>query len=135
MSSPRWACFPAIDSQAQDPAAELEKLGGATVILSTLTNAKALAAAVDGRAPAGKLIINGVPEAPFEVAALPLIVGRRSIVGWPSGSGMDSEDTLRFSALTGVRPMIETFPLDNAAAFDRMMSGKARFRVVITTGA
>ncbi len=125
-----------IDSTAQDPAAELQKLGGAAVILSTLTNADALAAAVNGLAPNGKLIINGVPDKPFELSTIPLIMGRRSIVGWPSGTGMDSEDTLNFSALAGIRPMVETYPLDRAAdAFDRMMSGKARFRVVITTGA
>jgi len=125
-----------IDSTTQDPAAELQKLGGAKVILSTLTNAEALASAVAGLGPNGKLIINGVPEKAFEVNAVALIMGARSIVGWPSGTGMDSEDTLNFSALTGVKPMIETYPLDKAAeAFDRMMSGKARFRVVLTTGA
>ncbi len=124
-----------IDSVAQDPAVELQKLGGALVILSTLTSAEALAASVNGLAPAGKVIIVGVPEKPFEVNAVPLVLGRRSIAGWPSGTGMDSEDTLKFSALTGVKPMIETYPLEQAeAAYDRMMSGKARFRVVITTG-
>jgi D-arabinose 1-dehydrogenase-like Zn-dependent alcohol dehydrogenase len=125
-----------IDSTRQDPAAELQKLGGAVVILSTLTNADALAGALGGLAQGGKLIIVGVPEKPFPVDATPLLLGRRSIDGWPSGTGMDSEDTLNFSALTGIRPMTETYPLDKAAeAFDRMMSGKARFRVVVTTGA
>ncbi len=125
-----------IDSTTQDPAKELQKLGGATVILSTLTNADALASAVGGLAPGGKLIINGVPEEPFEANAMALVGGRRSIVGWPSGTGMDSEDTLNFSALTGIKPMIETYPLEKAEeAYNRMMSGKARFRVVITTGA
>jgi D-arabinose 1-dehydrogenase-like Zn-dependent alcohol dehydrogenase len=125
-----------IDSTKQDPATELQKLGGAAVILSTLTNADALAAAVNGLGPNGKLIINGVPDKPFELNTVPLILGRRSIVGWPSGTGMDSEDTLKFSALAGIKPMIETYPLEKAAeAFDRMMSGKARFRVVLTTGA
>ncbi len=124
-----------IDSTTQDPAAELQKLGGAVVILSTLTSAEALASAVGGLAPGGKLIINGVPEKPFNVDALALIGGRRSIVGWPSGTGMDSEDTLNFSALTGIKPMIETYPLEQAEeAYNRMMSGKARFRVVIATG-
>jgi D-arabinose 1-dehydrogenase-like Zn-dependent alcohol dehydrogenase len=124
-----------IDSTTQDLAAELQKLGGAVVILSTLTNADALAAAVNGLAPAGKLIINGVPEKPFNVNTLPLILGRRSIVGWPSGTGMDSEDTLNFSALAGVKPMVEVYPLEQAAAaFDRMMSGKALFRVVLGVG-
>ena len=125
-----------IDSTSQNPAAELQKLGGARIILSTLTNADALAAAVNGLGPNGKLIIVGVPDKPFEVSAVPLIMGNRSVAGWPSGTGMDSEDTLNFSALTGVKPMIETYPLDRAAeAFDHMMSGKARFRVVLTTGA
>ena len=124
-----------IDSTTQDPAAELQKLGGATVILSTLTSADALAAAVGGLAPAGKLIILGVPDKPLNVDTIPLILGHRSIVGWPSGTGMDSEDTLNFSALTGIKPMIETYPLEQAAeAFDRMMSGKARFRVVLAIG-
>jgi D-arabinose 1-dehydrogenase-like Zn-dependent alcohol dehydrogenase len=124
-----------IDSAAQDPAAELQKLGGAAVILSTLTSADALAAAVNGLGPNGKLVILGVPEKPFNVNALPLILGNRSIAGWASGTGMDSEDTLNFSSLTGVKPMIETYPLERAEeAYDRMMSGKARFRAVLTTG-
>jgi D-arabinose 1-dehydrogenase-like Zn-dependent alcohol dehydrogenase len=124
-----------IDSTTQDVAAELQKVGGATVILSTLTDAKSLEVAVNGLGLNGKLIIVGVPEKPFEVSVLPLIMGNRAIAGWASGTGMDSEDTLNFSALAGVRPLIETYPLEQAAeAFDRMMSGKARFRVVITTG-
>jgi D-arabinose 1-dehydrogenase-like Zn-dependent alcohol dehydrogenase len=123
-----------IDSTTQDPAAELQKLGGAVVILSTLTSADALASAVGGLAPGGKLIVVGAPDKPFEVNGLALIGGRRSIVGWPSGTGMDSEDTLNFSALTGIKPTIETYPLEQAEeAYNRMMSGKARFRVVITT--
>jgi D-arabinose 1-dehydrogenase-like Zn-dependent alcohol dehydrogenase len=121
-----------IDSTTQDPAKELQQLGGAKVILATVTNADALAGAVGGLAPTGKLIINGVPDKPFNLDTLPLIMGRRSVVGWPSGTGMDSEDTLRFSALTGIKPMNEVYPLEKAAdAFDRMMSGKARFRVVL----
>jgi D-arabinose 1-dehydrogenase-like Zn-dependent alcohol dehydrogenase len=125
-----------IDSTAQDFAAELQKLGGAAVILSTLTNAESLTAAVGGLGPNGTLIIVGVPDKPFEVTAVSLIMGNRSIDGWASGTGMDSEDTLNFSALAGVKPMIETYSLEKAAeAFDRMMSGKARFRVVLTTGA
>jgi D-arabinose 1-dehydrogenase-like Zn-dependent alcohol dehydrogenase len=124
-----------IDSTKQDAMAELQKLGGAVVILSTVTDAATLATAVNGLAPNGKLIINGVPEKPLDVNTLPMVLGRRSIVGWPSGTGMDCEDTLRFSALAGIRPMIETFPLERAAeAYDRMMSGKARFRAVIVTG-
>jgi D-arabinose 1-dehydrogenase-like Zn-dependent alcohol dehydrogenase len=125
-----------IDSTTQDPAKELQKLGGAVVILSTLTNAEALASAVLGIVPGGKLIVVGVPDKPFEVNAGVLVIPRRSIAGWPSGTGMDSEDTLNFSALTGIKPMIETYPLEKAEeAFNRMMSGKARFRVVLTTGA
>jgi len=125
-----------IDSTSQDVAAELQKLGGATVILSTLTDAGALAAAVGGLGPNGKLIIVGVPEKPIELDTVPMILGNRSVAGWASGTGMDSEDTLKFSALTGVKPQIELYPLEKAPeAFDRMMSGKARFRVVITTGA
>jgi D-arabinose 1-dehydrogenase-like Zn-dependent alcohol dehydrogenase len=117
-------------------AAELQKLGGAAVILSTLTSAEALAAAIGGLGANGKLIIVGVPEKPFELNAVQLVLERRSIAGWPSGTGLDSEEALNFSAMTGVRPQIETFPLQRAAeAFDRMMSGKARFRVVLTTGA
>jgi len=124
-----------IDSTTQDPARELQRLGGAVVILSTLTNAEALASAVGGLAPGGKMIIVGVPDKPFEVNVGVLVLPRRTIVGWPSGTGMDSEDTLNFSALSGIKPMIETYPLEKAEeAFNRMMSGKARFRVVLTTG-
>jgi len=112
------------------------KLGGADVILSTLTAGPTLTQAVGGLGPNGRLIIVGVPDKPFEASAIPLIMGNREIRGWASGTGMDSEDTLNFSALTGVRPSIETYSLEQAPeAFDRMMSGKARFRVVLTTGA
>jgi D-arabinose 1-dehydrogenase-like Zn-dependent alcohol dehydrogenase len=126
-----------IDSTTQDPAKELQKVGGAQIILSTLTSAKALEWALDGLAPAGKLIVVGAPEdGPIIVNALPLLLGRRTVAGWPSGTGMDSEDTLNFSALTGVKPMTEVYPLEKAAeAYERMASGKARFRVVVTTGA
>jgi D-arabinose 1-dehydrogenase-like Zn-dependent alcohol dehydrogenase len=124
-----------IDSTTQDFAAELKKLGGAAVILSTLTNAESLTQAIGGLGPNGKLDILGVPDKPFEVNTVPLILGNQSIDGWASGTGMDSEDTLNFSVLTGVKPMIETYPLEKASdAFERMMSGKARFRVVLTTG-
>jgi D-arabinose 1-dehydrogenase-like Zn-dependent alcohol dehydrogenase len=123
-----------IDSTTQDPAAELKKLGGANVILSTLTSAKALEWALDGLALAGKLIVVGAPDGPVVVNPFPLLLGRRTVMGWPSGTGMDSEDTLKFSALTGVKPMVETYPLEQAEqAYERMMSGKARFRVVLKT--
>jgi D-arabinose 1-dehydrogenase-like Zn-dependent alcohol dehydrogenase len=122
-----------IDSEAGNPAEALMKLGGAAVILATATSGKAFAAVLGGLAIDGKMIIVGAAD-PLEVSPLQLIGGRRSIVGWPSGRSIDSQDTLRFSALTGVRPMNEVFPLERAAeAYERMMSGKARFRVVLTT--
>jgi D-arabinose 1-dehydrogenase-like Zn-dependent alcohol dehydrogenase len=124
-----------IDSQSQDPAAELNKLGGARVILATVTSGKAMSAVLGGLGVNGKLVILGAPAEPLEVPALPLIGGRRSIAGWPSGTSIDSQDTLSFSVLTGVRSMNEVFPLERAAeAYERMMSGKARFRVVLETG-
>ncbi|MGH9598570.1 MAG: zinc-binding dehydrogenase, partial [Terracidiphilus sp.] len=123
-----------IDSTTQDPAAELKKIGGANLILSTVTSAKALEWTLDGLAPGGKLLVVGAPEdGAIQVSPFPLLLGRRTVAGWPSGTGMDSEDTLNFSALAGVKPMIETYPLEKAEeAYDRMMSGKARFRVVLT---
>lgn len=125
-----------IDNTTQDPSEELQKLGGATIILSTVTAASAVEGVLGGLKESGKLIVVGVPERPLSVDLTSLILGERALKGWPSGTGMDSEDTLNFSALTGVRPMNEIYPLDRAAeAFDRMMSGEARFRVVITTGA
>ena len=124
-----------IDSQTQDVAKELMKLGGAKVILATATDSKAMSTAIEGLAPNGKLIVLGVGHEPIEVAPRVLISARRSIVGWPSGSAMDSQDTLSFCALTGVRSMNQVFPLEKAQeAYDLMMSGKARFRVVLTTG-
>jgi D-arabinose 1-dehydrogenase-like Zn-dependent alcohol dehydrogenase len=123
-----------IDSASQNPAEELTRLGGAAVILATATSGKALAASLGGLAIGGKMIILGAAD-PFEVSPQQLLGGRRSVVGWPSGRSIDSQDTLRFSALTGVRSMNEVFPLERAAeAYDRMMSGHARFRVVLTTG-
>ncbi len=123
-----------IDSQAQDPAAELLKLGGARVILATATDGKAMSAVLGGLGVNGKLMILGVAAEPLQVPAIPLIMGRRSIMGWPSGSSIDSQDTLSFSVLTGVRAMTQVFPLERAAeAYDLMMSGKARFRAVLTT--
>lgn len=125
-----------IDTTTQDPAVELQKLGGATVVLSTVTSADALEAVMGGLGPNGKLIINGVPERAMGLSTIQMILKHQAVVGWPSGTGMDSEDTLKFSALSGVKPMVETYPLEKAPeAFDRMMTGKARFRVVITMGA
>ena len=123
-----------IDSTSQDPAKELKKLGGANIILSTITSAKGLEWTLDGLAPSGKLIIVGAPEdGPIVISPFPLLLGRLTVAGWPSGTGMDSEDTLNFSALTGVKPMIETYPLEKAEdAYNRMMSGAARFRVVLS---
>jgi D-arabinose 1-dehydrogenase-like Zn-dependent alcohol dehydrogenase len=124
-----------IDSQAQDAAAELAKLGGARVILATVTSGKAMSAVLGGLGVNGKLIVIGAPAEPLEASAGLLIAGRRSIMGWPSGASIDSQDTLSFSALTGVRVMTEVFPLKRAAeAYERMMSGKARFRAVLITG-
>ena len=125
-----------VDSDSQNPAEELKKLGGATVILATATSGSAMTAALGGLAIGGTMIVVGAPADPLQVPAGLLIGGRRSIAGWPSGRSIDSQDTLRFSALTGVRSMNEVFPLERAAeAYDRMMSGQARFRVVLSTGA
>jgi D-arabinose 1-dehydrogenase-like Zn-dependent alcohol dehydrogenase len=127
--------FHYIDSQANDPAAELLKLGGAKVVVATVTSGKAMTAVLGGLAVNGKLMILGAADELLEVPAVPLILGRRSIVGWPSGNSIDSQDTLGFSQLTGVRAMTEVFPLARAAeAYEHMMSGKARFRAVLTMG-
>jgi D-arabinose 1-dehydrogenase-like Zn-dependent alcohol dehydrogenase len=124
-----------IDSKTQDPAAELLKLGGAKVILATVISGDAMSATLGGLSVNGKLIIVGAAEEPLRVPGIPLLLGRRSIVGWPSGSSIDSQDTLSFSVLSGVRAMTEVFPLERVAeAYEHMMSGKARFRAVITTG-
>lgn len=124
-----------IDSTTQDVAAELSKLGGASVILATVTDAKSMSAAIGGLAIDGKLLVVGASAEPIQVSPFALIGGRRSVAGWPSGTSTDSEDTMAFSVLAGIRPMIETYPLERAAeAFERMMSGQARFRVVLTTG-
>jgi D-arabinose 1-dehydrogenase-like Zn-dependent alcohol dehydrogenase len=123
-----------IDSTTQDVAAELTKLGGARVILATVTDSKSMSEATGGLGIDGKLLIVGASMQPVEVTPLALIAGRRSISGWPSGTASDSEDTLDFSVLSHIRPLIETFPLERAPeAYERMMSGKARFRVVLTT--
>jgi D-arabinose 1-dehydrogenase-like Zn-dependent alcohol dehydrogenase len=124
-----------LDSQTQDVVAELQKLGGAKVILSTVTNAKAMSEVIPGLSVRGKLLVIGVDMQPFQVSSWDLIGASRSVVGHASGASIDSQDTMAFSALSGVRPMIETVPLEQAsAAFDRMMSGEARFRMVLTTG-
>jgi D-arabinose 1-dehydrogenase-like Zn-dependent alcohol dehydrogenase len=124
-----------IDSKAQNVAEELNKLGGAAAILSTVTNGPAMSAVIDGLKVGGKLIVVGVSAEPIEVSPFQLIGGSRTIQGHASGTSIDSEDTLKFSALGGVRPMVETMPLARAAeAYDRMMSGEARFRMVLTTG-
>ena len=123
-----------IDSQAQAPAAELLKLGGAKVILATVTNGDAMAAVQGGLGTDGTLLIVGA-AASMQVSPVGLLGGRQSIKGWYSGTAIDSQDTLAFSARSGVRSMNETFPLARAAeGYDRMMSGKARFRVVLTIG-
>jgi D-arabinose 1-dehydrogenase-like Zn-dependent alcohol dehydrogenase len=124
-----------IDSQAQDAAAELVKMGGAKVVLATVTNAQAMSGALGGLGINGKLIVLGAPHEPLEVPAGLLIQGRRLVAGWYSGTSIDSQDTLSFSTLSGVRALTEVYPLERAAeAYERMMSGKARFRVVLTTG-
>jgi D-arabinose 1-dehydrogenase-like Zn-dependent alcohol dehydrogenase len=123
-----------IDSSAADVTESLQKLGGARVILATVTDADAMSAAIGGLGYKGEFVIVGVPAKPIHASVLGLVMQRHSIHGWPSGTSIDSEDTLRFSEITGVTPMIETFPLDNAQkAYERMMSGKARFRVVLET--
>jgi D-arabinose 1-dehydrogenase-like Zn-dependent alcohol dehydrogenase len=122
-----------IDSRASNVAEELQKLGGARVILATAPDGRSMSALVDGLGVDGKLIVVGAGPTPIEVSPLQLIPQRKSIQGWPSGTATDSEDTLRFSQMTGIRPMIETYPLTRASeAFARMMSGHAEFRVVIT---
>ncbi|TMJ78854.1 MAG: zinc-binding dehydrogenase [Alphaproteobacteria bacterium] len=121
-----------IDSRAEDPAAALQKFGGAKVILATATSGAAMDAVQGGLAVRGTLLIVGVPES-LNIAPQLLIFGSRSITGWYSGTSIDSQQTLAFSALTGVRSMNEVYPLARAAeAYDRMMSGEARFRVVLT---
>ncbi len=122
-----------VDSETQNPAEELTKLGGARVILATVTSGKAMNATVGGLGLNGKMIVVGAADEPIQVPAFLLIGGRRSVTGWPSGTAVDSQDTLSYSAQTGVRSRNEIFPLEKAAeAYERMMSGKARFRVVLT---
>lgn len=122
-----------IDSRATKAAEELQKLGGAQVVVATAPNSKSMSELIDGLAPSGKLMVIGAVSDPIEVTPLQLISGSRAIQGWWSGIPTDSEDTMRFAELAGVRPMIETYPLERAAqAYARMMSGNAQFRVVLT---
>lgn len=122
-----------IDSKATNAAEELQKLGGARVILATAPNSKAMSELIDGLGPNGELMVVGAEFEPIQVTPLQLITGSRTIQGWAAGTPAASEDTLRFAELSGVRPMIETYPLEKAAeAYARMLSGKAEFRVVLT---
>jgi D-arabinose 1-dehydrogenase-like Zn-dependent alcohol dehydrogenase len=122
-----------IDSKATNAAEELQKLGGAKVVLATAPNSKAMSELINGLGPNGKLVVIGATFDPIEVAPVQLISGSKTIQGWAAGTPADSEDTLRFAELSGVRPMIETYPLEKAAeAYARMMSGNAQFRVVLT---
>lgn len=115
--------------------AELQKPGGARVIIATAPNAEAISALVDGLSVNGTLLVPAAPAEPLIVSVMPLIMGRRSIAGWYSGTARDSQDTLEFSVLSGVHPMIEKYPLNRVAeAYEQMLSGKARFRVVLTLG-
>ncbi|MBV9643907.1 MAG: zinc-binding dehydrogenase, partial [Verrucomicrobia bacterium] len=124
-----------IDSSAVDTVAELQKLGGARVILATAPSAKAISEVVGALGINGNLLIPAVPNDPLTVSATPLLMGRRQISGWYSGTARDSQDTLEFSALNDVHPMIEKFPLGRVAeAYERMHNGKVRFRVVLTIG-
>lgn len=122
-------------STSDNVAAELTRLGGAQVILATAASAQAMSAVIDGLAINGRLLVEGASADPIAVFPQQLIRERRSIKGWPSGAAIDSQDALAFSALSGVRPVIETMPLQRAAeAYERMMNGKARFRMVLTPG-
>ena len=122
-----------IDSKTTKPAEALQKLGGAKAILATAPNSKAMSELIDGLGPNGKLIVIGATFDPIEVTPVQLIFGNKNIQGWAAGTPADSEDTLNFAEVSGVRPMIETYPLEKAGeAYARMMSGKAEFRVVLT---
>jgi alcohol dehydrogenase/propanol-preferring alcohol dehydrogenase len=124
-----------VDTAAGSPSEALQKLGGARVILATAPDSKSMSALVAGLAPDSTLMVVGAGTEPLTVTPLQLIGSRKAIQGWPSGSAIDSEDALRFSAQTGVRPMIERYPLEKAAeAYEQMIRGRARFRVVLTMG-
>jgi D-arabinose 1-dehydrogenase-like Zn-dependent alcohol dehydrogenase len=123
-----------LDNMKQDVAKELLALGGASAILATAPDTKGMGTLVDGLCAGGKVVVVGASAEPFGVSSFQLIGGRKSILGWPSGTSKDIEDTLKFAAASGVRPMIELFPLGRAAeGYNQMMSGKARFRAVLTT--
>ena len=129
----KLGAFAYIDSKASNVADELKKLGGVKVLLATAPNAKAMSDTIDGLAVGGKLLIVGAPFEPMEVSVPSLLLSRRAIQGWPSGSARDSQDTLEFSLFAGVRPMIEKFPLERVKeGYERMESGKAQFRAVLT---
>jgi D-arabinose 1-dehydrogenase-like Zn-dependent alcohol dehydrogenase len=124
-----------IDSEAGNIGEALQKLGGAQIIVSTAPSVRSAPEFVDGLAPNGKLLLVGVSAEPLMVSSVQLVRGRKSVQGWASGTAKDSEDTLNFSALTGVRPMIERYPLERVAeGYEQMISGRARFRVVLTMG-
>jgi D-arabinose 1-dehydrogenase-like Zn-dependent alcohol dehydrogenase len=125
-----------IDATATDVVTELQKLGGARVILATAPNAQAVSALVDGLSPSGLLLVPAAPPEPLSINMFSLIMHRSSVAGWYSGTARDSQDTLEFSALSDVHPMIEKYPLDRVAdAYEQMHSGRVRFRVVLTLGA
>lgn len=129
----KLGAFAYIDSKTTKVADELKKLGGAKVLLATAPNAKAMSDTIDGLAVGGKLLVVGAPFEPLEVSVFSLLLARRGIQGWPSGTARDSQDTLEFSQFAGVRPMIEKYPLAKVKdAYERMESGQAQFRVVLT---
>jgi D-arabinose 1-dehydrogenase-like Zn-dependent alcohol dehydrogenase len=124
-----------IDNRSENAVEELNKQGGAKVILATVPSGKAMTEILGSMGVNGKLVIIGVSDEPIQVPSSPMISGRGSIIGWPAGTSKDSQDTLLFSVLSGIRSMNEVFPLERAAeAYDLMMSGKASFRCVLTTG-
>jgi D-arabinose 1-dehydrogenase-like Zn-dependent alcohol dehydrogenase len=125
-----------IDAIAQDAVTELQKLGGARVILATAPNAQAISALIDGLSPGGTLLVPAAPAEPLTISVLSLISGRRSVAGWYAGTARDAQETLAFSVLSAVHPMIETYPLGRVAdAYEQMHSGRVRFRVVLTVDA
>ncbi len=122
-----------IDATAEDVVAELLKLGGPSVILATAPNAQAISPLVDGLSPDGTLLVPAAPAEPLTISVFSLITGRRSVRGWYAGTAKDSQDTMEFSAVSRVHPMIEKYPLERVVeAYERMHGGKARFRAVLT---